>query len=153
MTAVSKNVCFDVLDDIVDKYNKTVQRTIKMKPITLDSYTEYNENSNETKPKFNVCDRAMISKQKNIFAKGCTQNQLLAKLKRQFCGLVISDLNGEPITKSFYEKQLHKTSQENFRIQKAINRKGDKLYVNWKEYNNSFNNWVDKKDLERNFIV
>ena len=66
---------------------------------------------------------------------------------------VISDLNGEPITKSFYEKQLHKTSQENFRIQKAINRKGDKLYVNWKEYNNSFNNWVDKKDLERNSIV
>ena len=89
MTAVSKNVCFDVLDDIVDKYNKTVQRTIKMKPITLDSYTEYNENSNETKPKFNVCDHVMISKQKNIFAKGCTQNQLLAKLKRQFCGLML----------------------------------------------------------------
>ena len=66
---------------------------------------------------------------------------------------VISDLNGEPITKSFCEKQLHKTSQENFRIQKVINRKGDKLYVNWKEYNNSFNNWVDKKDLERNSIV
>ena len=67
MTAVSKNVCFDVLDDIVDKYNKTVQRTIKMKPITLDSYTEYNENSNETKPKFNICDHVMISKYKNIF--------------------------------------------------------------------------------------
>ena len=74
MKAVSKNVCFDVLDDIVDKYNKTVHRTIKMIPITLDSYTEYNENFNVTKPKFNVGDHVMISKYKSVFAKGCTQN-------------------------------------------------------------------------------
>ena len=49
MTAVSKNVYFDVLDDIVDKYNNTVHKTIKMKPIdvTDDSYAEYNENSNK----------------------------------------------------------------------------------------------------------
>ena len=48
MTAVSKNDYFDVLDDIVDKYNKTVNRTIKMKPIdgTADSYAEYHGDSN-----------------------------------------------------------------------------------------------------------
>ena len=48
MTAVSKNVYFDVLDDIVNKYYNTVQITIKMKPIdvTSDSYAEYNEDSN-----------------------------------------------------------------------------------------------------------
>ena len=48
MTAISKNVYFDVLSDIVHKYNNTVHKTIKMKPIdvTNDSYAEYNENSN-----------------------------------------------------------------------------------------------------------
>ena len=76
MTAVSKNVHFDVLDDIVNKYNNTVHRTIKMKPIevTSDSYAKYNENSNEKDPKFKVGDRVRISKYKNIFAKGYTPN-------------------------------------------------------------------------------
>ena len=71
MKAVSKNVYFDALDDIVNKYNSTVHRTIKMKPIDVtDSYAEYSEDSNETKPKFKVSDRVRISKCKNIFAKG-----------------------------------------------------------------------------------
>ena len=54
MTAISKNIYFDVLDDIVNKYNNTVHRTIKMKPIdvTSDSYAEYNEYSNKKVPKF-----------------------------------------------------------------------------------------------------
>ena len=60
---------------------------------------------------------------------------------------MISDLNGEPITKKFYEKELQKTIQEKFIIEKVIKRKGDKLYVKWKGYNNSFNSWIDKKDL------
>ena len=47
---------------------------------------------------------------------------------------------------SFYEKELHKTNQKEFRIEKAIKRKGNKLYVKWKGYNNSFNSWIDKKD-------
>ena len=64
ITAVSKNVCFDVLDDIVNKYNYTVHRSIKMKPIdiTSDSYAESNEDSNVTKPKFKVGDHVRISK-------------------------------------------------------------------------------------------
>ena len=77
MTAISKNVYFDVLDDIVDKYNNTVHRTIKMKPIevTGDYYAEYNEDpSNKKNPKFKVGDNVRISKYKNIFAKGCTPN-------------------------------------------------------------------------------
>ena len=76
ITAVSKNVCFDVLDDIVNKYNNTVHRTIKMKPIdvTSDSYAEYNEDFNEKDPKFKAGDCVRIPKYKNIFAKGYTQN-------------------------------------------------------------------------------
>ena len=58
MTAISKNVYFDVLDDIVNKYNNTVHRTIKMKPIdvTDHSYAEYNEDFNKKDPKFKVGD-------------------------------------------------------------------------------------------------
>ena len=76
MTAVSENVYFEVLDGIVDKYNNTVHRSIKIKPIDLtwDSYAEYNEDSNVTKPKFKVGDHVRISKYKNIFSKGYTQN-------------------------------------------------------------------------------
>ena len=72
MTATSKNVYFDVLDDVVNKYNNAVHRAIKMKPIdvTSDSYAEYNEDSDKKDPKFKAGDHIRISKYKNIFAKG-----------------------------------------------------------------------------------
>ena len=60
---------------------------------------------------------------------------------------VISDLNAEPITRSFYEKELGKTSQEKLRIEKVLKRKGNKLYVKWKGYDSRFNSWIVKKDL------
>ena len=60
---------------------------------------------------------------------------------------VINDLNGKEISGSFYEKKLQKTNQEVFIIEKVLKRKGDKLYVKLKGYNNSFNSWIDKKDL------
>ena len=52
---------------------------------------------------------------------------------------VISDLNDEEIAGRFDKKQLQKTNQKEFRIEKVIKRKGDKLYVKWKGYDNSFN--------------
>ena len=57
------------------------------------------------------------------------------------------DLNGEKITGTFFEKELQKTNQEEFRIEKVIKRKGVKIYVKWKEYDNSFNSWIYEKDL------
>ena len=60
---------------------------------------------------------------------------------------VINDLNDEEIFGTFYEKELQKTNQEEFRIEKVIKRKGDKLYVKWKGYDNLFNSWIDKKDI------
>ena len=76
MTAISKNVYFDVLEDIVKKYNSPVHKTIKMKPtdVTSDSFAEYNEDSNKKNPKFKVGDHVRISKYKNIFAKGYGSN-------------------------------------------------------------------------------
>ena len=77
MIAISKNVYFDVLDDIVSKYNNTVHRTIKMKTIDInsDSYAEYNEDFNKEDPKFEVDNHLRISKYKNIFANGYTPNR------------------------------------------------------------------------------
>ena len=124
MTATSKNVYFDMLDDIVNKYNNTVHRTIKMKPInvTSSSYAEYNEDTNKKDPKFKVGDHVRISKYKIIFAKGYTPNWseevfVINKIKNTVpWTYVISDLNGELITGSFYEKELQKASRKIFRI-------------------------------------
>ena len=60
---------------------------------------------------------------------------------------VINDLKGEEITGIFYENELQKTSQKEFRIEKVIKKKGDKRYVKWKGYNNSFNSWINKDDI------
>ena len=59
----------------------------------------------------------------------------------------MNDFNGEEIVGTFYEKELQRTNQKEFRIEKLIKRKGDKLYVKWKAYENSFICWVDKKDV------
>ena len=121
METVSKNVYFNLLDDIANKYENAVHRSIKMKPInvTSNSYAEYNEDSNVTKPKFKVDDRVRISKYKNIFAKGYTQNWseevfVVSKIKNTVpWTYVVSDLNGELITGSFYEKELQKLIKKN----------------------------------------
>ena len=111
----------------------------------LNAYAEYNEDSNVTRSKFKVGDPVRISKYKDIFAKGYTQSWsekvfVVRKIKDTVpWTYVISGLNGEKITGSFYEKKLQKTSQEKFRIEKVLKRKGDKLYVTWKGYDNSFN--------------
>ena len=101
MTAISKNVYSDVLDDIVNKYNKTIHRTIKRKPIdvTDDSYSEYNEDFNKKDfikkdPEFKVGDHVRISKYKNIFLKGYTPNWseevfVVRKIKIQFLWLML----------------------------------------------------------------
>ena len=60
---------------------------------------------------------------------------------------VISDLNSEKITGSCYEKELQEINKKNISIEKVIQRKGVKLYVKWKEYDNRFNSWIDKKDI------
>ena len=150
MKAIS-NVYFDVLDDIVNKYNNTIHRTIKMKPINVADYS-YDEESNEKDPKFKVGDHVRTSKYKNIFAKGYAPNLLkevffINEIKNTVpWTYVINDLNDEEIIGSFYEKELQKTDQKEFRIEKIRKRKGDKLYVKWKGYDNFFNSWINKRE-------
>ena len=96
MTDISKNIYSDVLDDIVDKYNNTVHRTIKMKPINVtgDSYAEYNKIANKKDPKFKVGDHVKFLNIKTFFLKDVLQIGqkmflLLVKLKIQFLGLML----------------------------------------------------------------
>ena len=122
MTAISKNVYFDILNDIVDEYNNTYHRTIKMKPknVNSDSFAEYNGESNEKDPKFKVGVHVRISKFINVFAKGFIPNWgeeiFIVKIIKNTVPwtYVISDLNGEEIVGSFYEKELQKTNQKKF---------------------------------------
>ena len=155
MTTISKNVYIDKLDDIVKEYNNTYHKTIKMKPINIkdNTYINFEKEVNNKDPKFKVGDYVKISKYKNIFTKGYMPNWpeevfISSKIKNTVpWTYVINDLNGEEITGTFYEKELQKTNQQEFRIEKVLKRKGDKLYVKWKGYNNSFNSWIDKKDI------
>ena len=60
---------------------------------------------------------------------------------------VTGDLNGQKITGTFYEKESQKIDQQELRIEKVIKKRGYKIYVKWKAYDNSFNSWIDEKDL------
>ena len=109
-----------MLDDIVHKYNNTVDRTIKMKPIHVkdNTYIVSKKEVNDKNPKFKVGDHVRISKYKNIFAKGYAPNWseevfIISKIKNTVrWTYVINDLNGEEITGTFYEKELQKTNQK-----------------------------------------
>ena len=104
-------------------------------------------------PKFNVGDNVRISKYKNIFTKGYTPNWseevfVVNKVQNTVSWTyLINDLNGEEMKDSFYEKELKKTDQKEFMIEKVIKKKGDKLYVKWKGYDNSFSSWINKKKI------
>ena len=112
MTAISKNVHIDKLDDIVNEYNKNIF-----------AYQGYIPNWSE-----------------EVFISSKIKNTVPWRY-------VINDLNGEEIIRTFYQKELQKTNQKEFRIEKVLKKKGDKLYVKWKGYDNSFNSWINKKDL------
>ena len=137
MTSISKNVYIDKLDDIANEYNNTYHTTIKMKSIDVKDNTYINSDKevNDKNPKFKVGDQVRISKYKNIFAKGYTPNSseevfIIKEVKNTVpWTYAINDLNGEEITGTFYEKELQKTNQKEFRIEKIIKKKCDKIYV------------------------
>ena len=126
-----------------------------MRPVDVkdNTYIDFKKEVNDKDPKFKVGDHVRISKCKNIFAKGYTPNWskevfVIEKVKNTVpWTYVINDLNGEKIIGRFYQKELQETNQQEFRIEKVIKKKGDKLYVKLKGYDSSFSSWIDKKDL------
>ena len=117
-----------------------------MKPVDVKNnvYIDFGKDVNDN-PKFKVGDHFRISKYKKTFIKGYTSNWseeifVIKKVKNTVpWAYVINNLNGEESIGTFYEKKLHKTNQQGFRIEKVNKRKGNKLYVKWKGYDNSFN--------------
>ena len=146
MTSISKNMYIDKLDDIVKKDNNTCHTSIKIKPVDVkdNTYIDFNDKN----PKFKVFLNTKIFLLKDICQIGQKKYSLLRKLKNTVpWTCVINDLNGEEIIGTFYENELQDTSQKEFRIEKVLKKKGDTLYVKWKGYDNSFNSWIDKKDI------
>ena len=131
MTSISKNVCIDKLNDIVNEYNNTYRRTIKMKPIDVkdNTYINIDKEVNYKGPKFKVGGYVRISKYKNNFTKDYTRNwseEIFAinGIKNTVPSIyVINDLNGEEIIGRFYVKELQRTNQEKFRIEKGVKKK------------------------------
>ena len=113
---------------------------MKLIDVKPDLYAEYDVDSNEKNPKFQVGDQVRTSKYKNIFGKGCTPNwskEVLAisKIKNTVPWIyTVNDLNGEKVVRTFYEK-LERTNQK----EKVIKRKINNLYVKWVGSDNSFN--------------
>ena len=116
MTATSKNIYYDVLDDIVNEYNNTKHNTIKMKPVDAKNNKRvYIDEHNEKSPRYNVGNIVRISKFKNIFAKGYTPNWskeifIVDKINDTVPYTYnLQDLNEEEIIGSFYDRELQKT--------------------------------------------
>ena len=138
MTAVSKNVFIDKLNDKVNESNNAYHRTIEMKPINVkdNTYVNFDKEVNDEDPKFKVGDHVRISKYKNIFAKGYTPNWseefvLIKKLKETVpWTYVINDLNGEKSFGTFYETELQEANEEEFRIEKVIKEKETSYMLN-----------------------
>ena len=123
MTSVSKNVYIDKLDDIVNEYNKTHHRKIKMKPVDFkdNTYINFKKKVNDKDPKCKVGDHVRISKYKNIFIKGYLPNRseevfVIKKVKNTVPWTYnINDVNDEEIIGTFYEKELQRLIKKNFR--------------------------------------
>jgi len=159
-SANSTRKYIDILDELVEDYNNTVHSSIKMTPV--EASKEENENKvwrtlydppERNTPKFSVGDKVRISRKKGIFEKGYTPKwteEIFTISKIQYTDPItykITDYNGEEIKGSFYERELQKTTQETFRIEKIIRKKGNKSLVKWLGYPANFNSWVDNKDL------
>ena len=118
MTSIPKNMHINKLDDIVNEYDNTYHRKIKLKPVDVidNAYIDFSKKVNDKDPNIR------ISKYKNIFAKGYTRNWseevfVIKKVKNTVpWTYVISDLKGEEIVGTFHEKELQITNQKTFRI-------------------------------------
>ena len=144
----------DVLDLLVDQYNNANHSSIKMTPVEESS--EVNENEvwrnlfpefcrTILTPKFSIGHNVRITKKKKTFDKGYTQRWTeeiftISKIQLTFpVTYKITDCNGEEIQGSFYEQEIQKISQDVFRIEKVLKRRGDKSLVKWMGYSDSFN--------------
>ncbi len=152
----------DVLNDMVSLYNNTKHSSIKMTPVKASM--KANEKvvwmnlyggvkAEPIKPRFSIGDKVRITVKKKTFEKGYTPRwteEVFTVSQVQYTDpptYKITDDNNEEIQGSFYEQELQKTTQEIFRIEKVIRKRGNKSLVKWLGYPESMNSWVDNEEL------
>ena len=152
------------LDKLVNEYNNSYHRSIKMKPIDASKKSNenivrnnlYNFKNTNKKPKFSIGDKVRVSLLKNTFEKSYTSNWseeifIIDNIKTSNVHYYfLKNLKGEKIDGMFYEQELLKTNmKENdlYIIEKIIRKNKNKYLVKWRGYSNDFNSWIDKDDI------
>ena len=138
----------DVLPNMIDKYNSTYHRSIKLPPSHARNPSNYKHVYNalygsvrkSVLPKFHVGDKVRITRKKGTFEK-----RMKASNPPTY---TIKDQLEEPVRGSFYEQELQLSVQEIFRIERVIRKKKNQVYVKWKGYSNAFNSWIPVANLE-----
>ena len=165
-TIQNNTIWYNIIDKLVDEYNKTKHGSIKLTPVEASKkknhglvyFNLYGDIEASTqKPKFKIGDEVRISKYKRkVFDKGYTPNwseEIFTVDKIQYTNPItykLKDLRGEDIQGSFYEPELLKAKQEVFRIDKVIRRdhKKKQALIKWRGYSDDFNTWIPLKDLK-----
>ena len=147
------NKYFDEKED-TSKYND--EYSISNDYDILESLKIYNLEITNKKPKFKIGDKVRISLLKNTFEKGytsnwCEQIYVIDDIKTSNVHYYyLKDLNGEKLDGTFYQEELLKTNMKEdglYIIEKIIKKVGDKCLIKWKEYDDSFNSYVNKNDI------
>ena len=147
--------------DLLEKYNRTPHRTIKMAPIQVNSSNEksllktvYNNLKIFGKSQLHVGDHVRISKYKHQFEKGYTTNWTTEIFKIKTIRItnpttyLLEDLAGNPIQGCFYREELLPTNYPNiYLVEKILKTKGTKVFVKWLGFSNQHNSWVKKNDV------
>ena len=159
-------IWYNILPNLIKKYNNRYHRTIKMKPVDVDKLNEkyirdtiYNYNITNKIPKFKINDLVRISlKRRELFDKptgNIKWSEELFKIykinKSNVITYELKDMNNENIEGIFYERELQKSKNVTgeYIIEKILKTKGNKIYVNWRGYSNNFNQWVNKSDITK----
>ena len=161
-TLNNNTIWINDLDKLVNEYNNSYHRSIKMKPIDASKKSNqdivrnnlYNFKVTNKKPKFSIGDRVRISLLKNTFEKSYTSNYsqeifIIDDIKTSNVHYYfLKDLQGEKIDGMFYEQELLKTKQNDlYIIEKIISKNKDKYLVKWKNYPDKFNSYVNQNDI------
>lgn len=152
----------DKIDSLINEYNNTKHRTIKMCPIEVNS-KEIEQKLLQTvfcyvrplvKNKFKIGEYVRVSKYKGVFEKGYTPNwspeifKIIALSKKFPVTYKLQDYQFKQIAGCFYEYELQKTkNSNNFLVEKILKRKGNQIFVKWYGFDDSHNSWVNKSDL------
>ena len=162
----NNTVWYNILPELIKKYNNRYHYTIKMKPIDVNKTNEkhikntvYNYDITNKKPKFKINDIVRISlKRRELFDKRTGNIKWSEELFRIFkinksnvISYQLKDMNDEIIKGIFYEKelQLTKNTTGEYIIEKILKTKDNQMYVKWRGYNNNFNSWVNKYDIKK----